>query len=77
MNEVQEKGLAIVAQLSGKNRAELEPKHHLIVDLGIDSPKALQLLLMLEEQLGIEISDDDAAKMDTLGDVLDYLGARV
>ena len=47
----------------------------LVADLNIDSPKALQLLVDLEDRLSIEISDEDAAKMDTVGDVLDYLAA--
>jgi acyl carrier protein len=35
----------------------------------------LQLLVEIEERLGIEISDEDAAKLDTVDDVLGYLGA--
>ncbi len=72
--DVKQKGLEIVAAISGKPVAELEPELDLVGDLGIDSPKALQLLLDLEDALGIEISDEDAAKMDTVGDVLGYLG---
>ena len=72
---IKQKALEIVARISGKDVAELQPEHDLVADLGIDSPKALQLLLDLEDELGIEISDDDAAAMDTVGDVLGYLGA--
>ena len=74
--DVKQKALEIVARISGKDAAELEPKLDLVADLGIDSPKALQLLLDLEEALDIEISDEDAAKMDTVGDILDYLGGH-
>ena len=63
----------IVARISGRDAADLEPKLELVADLGIDSPKALQLLLDLEDALGIEIRDEDAAKMDTVGDILGYL----
>ena len=68
-----QKALEIVAKISGRRAADLEPHHDLVADLGIDSPKALQLLLDLEEALGIEISDEDAAKMDTVADVLGFL----
>ena len=44
----------------------------LVGDLGIDSPKALELLLELEEALGIEISDQDASAMDTVRDVIAF-----
>ncbi|MCP3958703.1 MAG: acyl carrier protein [bacterium] len=73
--DIKQKALEIVAKIAGKGVAELEPKHELIADLGIDSPKALQLLLDLEDELGIEISDDEAAAMDTVGDILGFLGS--
>ena len=72
--DVKRKALEIVAAISGKEAADLEPGLDLVADLGIDSPKALQMLLDLEDALGIEISDEDAAKMDTVGDILGYLG---
>ncbi len=69
-----QKALDIVAKISGRKASELQLQHELVADLGIDSPKALQLLLDLEDTLGIEISDEEAAKMDTVGDVLAFLG---
>ena len=44
----------------------------LVGDLGIDSPKALELLLELEEALGVEISDHDASSMETVLDVIAF-----
>ncbi len=73
--DMQQKALNIVAKISGKEASQLEPKHELVADLGIDSPKALQLLLDLEDQLGLEISDEEAAKMDTVEDILGFLAA--
>lgn len=68
-----EKALAVIADISGREAGQLEPEQDLVGDLGIDSPKALQLLVELEEALGIEISDEDAANMNTVGDILHYL----
>ncbi len=73
--DMQQKVLSIVAKISGKEVADLESRHELVADLGIDSPKALQLLLDLEDQLGLEISDEEAAKMDTVEDILGFLAA--
>ncbi len=67
--------LDIIAELSGADTSAIKPGMDLVADLGIDSPKALQLLVEIEDRLGIEISDEDAAKMDSVGDVLDYLGS--
>jgi len=72
--DFKETALRVIAELSGKDAGELKPEMELVGDLNIDSPKALQLLVDLEDRLSIEISDEDAAKMDTVGDVLNYLG---
>ena len=71
--DVKQKALDIVARISGTKAADLEPGMDLVGDLGIDSPHALQLLMELEEALGVEISDEEAAKMDSVGDILAYL----
>ncbi len=76
MNDLQKRGLAVLARVAGKDAAELRPEHNLVGDLGIDSVKALQLVMQLEDELGLEISDDEAAKMDQVGDVLAYLATR-
>ena len=73
--KLKEKALEVVAEISGKQASTLEPHMELVGDLNIDSPKALQLLVSLEDSLGIEISDDDAAKMDTVGDILKFVDA--
>ena len=74
MNDKQKSALDILAELSGLKAAEIKPGMELVADLNIDSPKALQLLVEIEDRLGIEISDEDAAKLDTVDDVLGYLG---
>ena len=70
-----EEALAILAEISEKPAPEIEPSMDLVADLGIDSPKALKLLVELEDRLEIEISDEDAARMTTVGDILDHLAA--
>ncbi len=71
--DVKQKALDIVAKISGTEAANLTPDMDLVGDLGIDSPHALQLLVDLEEALDIEISDEDAARMDSVGDLLGFL----
>ena len=65
--------LDILARLSGRAAVELEPGMKRIGDLGIDSPKALELLLELEDAMGVEIDDEDAARMESVGDILAYV----
>ncbi|MCB9915084.1 MAG: acyl carrier protein [Planctomycetes bacterium] len=68
--------LETLARIAGVDAATLAPEQHLVVDLGIDSPKALRLLVELEDRLDVEIEDEDAAGLKTVGDVLAYV-ARV
>ncbi len=62
--------LEVVAEVSGKKVEELEAASELVAHLGIDSPKALQLLVELEDRLEIEIDDSEVAKLATVGDLL-------
>lgn len=72
MNEKTDSILKLISELANTPQAELKPETELVADLGIDSPKALQLLVELEDTLGIEISDENAAEMNTVGDVLKF-----
>lgn len=65
-----DKVLDVISEVSGVERDRIEPRMDLVADLGIDSPKALQLLVKLEQALGIEISDEEAARMETVDDIL-------
>ena len=69
-NPQQRRALAILAEISGVPVDSLQPEQELVADLGIDSPKALRLLVRLEDDLEIEIPDEEAAGMNTVGDLL-------
>lgn len=70
------KVLQLIASIAGKNPSSLQRQQHLTVDLGLDSPKALELLMALEDDFGMEITDEEAAKLETVGDILDLMTAR-
>jgi acyl carrier protein len=65
--------LDVIAKVSGMARDELKPEMELVGNLGLDSAKALELLVELEDQLDMEIGDDEAAQLNTVGDILDYV----
>jgi acyl carrier protein len=69
----QEQVFEVLAKVSRKDRALIKPESELAADLGIDSPRALQLLMELEEKLNIEIGEEDAARMNTVKDILMYV----
>lgn len=59
----------------GCEEEELKPEARLVEDLGFDSFDLVELLLELEEHLEIEIDDDTAAKLNTVGDVIAYFNS--
>ena len=67
--------LEIIANVADVDSATLKGEQVLMADLGIDSPKSLRLLLDLEDGLNLEISDEDAALLETVGDIVDYVAA--
>lgn len=72
-NDKKSRALDILARISGTERGGIRPEMDLTTDLGIDSPKALQLLVDLEDDLDLEISDEDAARMETVEDMLSFV----
>ena len=66
----------IVDQL-GVTKEELVPKASFIDDLGADSLDIVEMVMAMEETFDIEIPDDDAEKIQTVGDALSYLKERV
>lgn len=67
-----EEALAALAEVSGVDAREIAPDMDLVADLGIDSPKALRLLVALEDRFDVEIDDEDATRMRTVGDILAF-----
>lgn len=67
---LRETALSVIAKVSKVEAAALRPDMDLVADLGFDSAKSLELLVELEEALGIEVSDEQAARLNTVGDIL-------
>ena len=65
--------IAVIAGVSKTDPSKITPEMELVADLGMDSARALELLVELEDKIGIEISDEDAARLNTVGDILGYL----
>jgi len=66
----------IVDQL-GATREQLVPETSFIDDLGADSLDIVELVMAMEETFDVEIPDDDAEKIQTIGDAISYLKKRL
>ena len=64
---------AIIAEQLGVKLEEVNDTASFIEDLGADSLDTVELVLALEEEFGIEIPDEDAEKMTTVGDSIRYI----
>ena len=56
---------------------EVVPEAKFVDDLGADSLDLVELVMALEDEYGIEIPDEDAEKIVTVGDALKYIQERV
>jgi len=74
---VYEKVKDIVVEQLGVNPEDLSMQSSLIDDLGADSLDIVELIMALEEEFNLEISDEDAEKIITMGDVVDYIKKHV
>jgi acyl carrier protein len=63
----------LVAEVSGVDVSVLDPHTDLFADLGVDSARALELIVGLEDAFDITIGGEDAADVSTLGEVVDLV----
>lgn len=67
---------AILAEHSHMRPEEVTPQAHLVDDLGLDSLDSVEVVMAIEEEFGIEIPDEDAEKLTTVPELLQYFGRK-
>ena len=70
---VQDKITEIIVEQLGVKPEEVVPEASFVDDLGADSLDTVELVMALEEEFGIEIPDEDAEKIQTVGDAIRYI----
>jgi acyl carrier protein len=73
MAGVEEQLAGIIVEQLGITREEIIPEASFIDDLGADSLDIVELVMAMEETFDIEIPDDDAEKIQTIGDAFTYV----
>ena len=68
-----EKVKEIIAEQLGVKKEEVTDNAKFIDDLGADSLDTVELVMALEEEFGVEIPDEDAEKMVTVGEAIKYI----
>ncbi len=69
----EQKVLEIIAKELEVDLKQLTPEAKFIEDLGADSLDIVELVMALEEEFGVDIPDEDADKIKTVGDAVKYL----
>lgn len=72
-----EKIKKIIVDQLGVDESEVTMEASFVDDLGADSLDTVELVMALEEEFGIEISDDDAEKIITVGDAIKYIETHI
>jgi len=66
----------ILVDVLGVNEDDVKLERKFVDDLGADSLDLVELIMAFEDKFGIEISDEEAEKMVTVKDVLDYISSK-
>lgn len=74
---VEEKVKNIIVEQLGVDLESVTPEASFIDDLGADSLDIVELVMTMEEEFDLEIPDEDAEKIKSVNDVINYIKAKV
>ncbi|MEE8266204.1 MAG: acyl carrier protein [Acidiferrobacterales bacterium] len=77
MSSVEERVKKIVVEQLGVNENEVTSGSAFVDDLGADSLDTVELVMALEEEFGTEIPDEQAEKITTVQQAIDYINSRL
>ena len=77
MSELEGKVKQIIAEKLGVSEDKVTPQAAFVDDLGADSLDQVELIMAFEDAFDVEIPDEDAEKLKTVKDAMDYLQNKV
>ena len=77
MSERETKVKQIIAEKLGVGEDKVTQQASFVDDLGADSLDQVELIMALEDEFGIEIPDEDAEKLKTVQDAINYLNSKL
>lgn len=77
MQDVQKRITTILIEKLGIPQSEITPDASFVRDLGIDSLDYAELVMEFEQAFDIKIPDDDAEKMQTIGQAVSYIQSKI
>jgi acyl carrier protein len=76
VKDVETRVKEIIVEQLGVDASEVNPQASFVNDLGADSLDTVELVMALEEEFDVEIPDDQAEKIQTVGQAIDYIKAN-
>lgn len=76
-DDSKQKVIDLIVDQLGVDADNVTPDAHFIDDLGADSLDTVELVMAFEEEFDLEIPDEDAEKLETVGNAIDYLNKRL
>ncbi len=76
-SEVEQRVVKVTCKVLGVDPEMVEPESHFVFDLGAESTQSIELVAAFEEEFGIEMDEDAALAVDTVGGAVDFIGALV
>ena len=77
MENIEQRVKKIVAEQLGVNEAEVKIESSFVDDLGADSLDTVELVMALEEEFNCEIPDEEAEKITTVKQAVDYINSHL
>lgn len=75
--ELEGKVKEIIVNKLGVDEAKIVPEANFIEDLGADSLDTVELIMEFEQEFDVEIQDEDANKIQTVGDAINYIKEKM
>jgi acyl carrier protein len=73
---IEEKVIEIISQKLNLSKDQIKPEASFVDDLGADSLDLVELVMAMEEAFGMEVPDEEAEKLRTVKDVIEYIKAK-
>ncbi len=76
MSDTLEKITEVIADKLGVEPSKITPEAKFVEDLGADSLDTVELVMQLEDEFNLEIPDEEAEKLTTVGSVVEYINSN-